>query len=182
MKIGLLYGSTSGRTRVAAETIRRELDLWGEPERLDVCALDVAHQDLDCLEGFDLLLVGAPTWSVGELQADWATRFPGLDAVDLSGTRVALFGLGDQRGYADTFVDAMGILRSKLAERGADVGYGAWSTEGYSFRRSRALMTGGQFCGLALDDDNQPQLTAPRIRRWCSQLCAELGLASDRAA
>ena len=40
----------------------------------------------------------------------------------------------------------------------------------------------GRFCGLALDDDNQAELTASRIRRWCEQLCAELGLRRERAA
>ena len=34
----------------------------------------------------------------------------------------------------------------------------------------------GKFCGLALDDDCQPELTEQRIKDWCEQVKTELGL------
>jgi flavodoxin I len=53
------------------------------------------------------------------------------------------------------------------------VGY--WSTDGYDFSDSKALRN-GKFCGLALDDDNQPDLTDKRIQQWVGQLKTEFGL------
>jgi len=185
MKIALLYGSSTGRTRAAAERIRHELasrlaEQGDENPGTAVC-LDVKQAGTDGFVDADLLIVGASTWSVGELQEDWERLFPQLANVDLSGRRVALFGLGDQRNYRDTFVDAMGILHDTLCAQGAQVDVGHCSTDGYGFRESRAVRD-GRFCGLALDDDNQPELTASRIRCWCDQLCAELAKRRERAA
>ena len=42
-----------------------------------------------------------------------------LEQADLKGKLVAVFGLGDQSGFADTYCDAMGILAQKAKERGA---------------------------------------------------------------
>lgn len=40
--------------------------------------------------------------------------------------KIAYFGCGDQVGYADNFVDAIGILEAKITERGGKtIGY--WS-------------------------------------------------------
>ena len=51
----------------------------------------------------------------------------------------------------------MGILEEKIAELGGEtVGY--WSTEGYDFSDSKALRD-DKFVGLALDEDNQSELT-----------------------
>ena len=37
-----------------------------------------------------------------------------MDDLDLSGKKVAVFGLGDQEAYPDTFVDGLGILANKV--------------------------------------------------------------------
>jgi len=77
-------------------------------------------------------------------------------------------------GYADNFQDAIGILEEMITSLGGKtVGY--WSTEGYEFNASKALR-GDRFVGLALDEDNQPELTAKRIQTWTQQLKAEFGL------
>jgi flavodoxin I len=91
-----------------------------------------------------------------------------LDNVDFSGKKIAYFGPGDQVGYADNFQDAMGILEEKISERGGmTVGY--WSTEGYEFSESKAIKN-GKFVGLALDEDNQSELTDQRVKTWVAQL------------
>ncbi len=62
----------------------------------------------------------------------------------------------------------MGILEEKISELGGEtVGY--WSTDGYEFTDSKAVRD-GKFVGLALDEDNQSQLTNERIKAWVSQL------------
>lgn len=172
MKIGVFYGSTTGNTRRIAERIAGDL----QPHLLaNICDTDPAE-----LERFDVLVIGASTWCLGNLQHDWESCFHRLDALDLRGTRVALFGTGDQREFGETFTDAMGVLYDKLVERGATGGFGFWPTAGYSHTASRS-QRGAEFCGLALDQENQAHLTEARIAAWCDQLRAELGLAVPQA-
>ena len=68
----------------------------------------------------------------------------------------------------------MGILETKIASQGAKtVGY--WPTDGYDFSESLALRD-GKFVGLAIDEDNQPELTKNRVKQWVAQIKREFGL------
>lgn len=162
MKIGIYYGSTTGTAQSAAEQIRDALG--GEVE---VCA-SIGGASMEELLSCDLLVLGSSTWGCGELQDDWAAALPELRKLDLSGKTVALFGVGDQSGWGDTFVDAMGILYETVKACGANV-VGAWPTDGYGHSASRAVM-GGMFVGLALDDTNQAAKTPERIAAWVGLL------------
>ena len=53
---------------------------------------------------------------------------------------------------------------------------GHWSTSGYHFEASRALVDENHFIGLAIDEDRQPELTSERINIWVKQLSTELNL------
>ena len=97
-----------------------------------------------------------------------------LDAVTLEGKKVALFGCGDQEGYADTFVDALGILYDKVQERQGTV-VGMVPLEGFSFSDSAAVRE-NNFVGLPLDENNQPELTEQRLAAWVEGLRKELSL------
>jgi flavodoxin I len=132
---------------------------------------DISKVELTDFEGYNYIIIGYPTWNVGELQSDWEDFYDQLDNIDFSGKKVAYFGEGDQVGYPDTFQDAMGILEEKVSELGGEtVGY--WSTDGYEFTDSKALRD-GKFVGLALDEDNQSELTNERIKAWVFQLQQE---------
>ncbi len=62
----------------------------------------------------------------------------------------------------------MGMLEEKISELGGEtVGY--WSTDGYEFTDSKALRD-NKFVGLALDENNQSDLTDERIKAWVAQL------------
>ena len=50
---------------------------------------------------------------------------------------------------------------------------GETSTDGYSFNESTAIEN-GKFVGLALDYDNQADLSEDRIAAWTTQLSSEL--------
>jgi flavodoxin I len=170
-KIGLFYGTQTGNTQSAAELIQKE---FGR-DTVDLVDLhDVANADTADFQTYDWIIIGCPTWNIGELQADWEGFYEELDDVDFSGKKVAYFGPGDQIGYADNFQDAMGILEEKVsALGGTTVGY--WPTAGYDFTESKAVRD-GKFVGLALDDDNQSELTGERIQQWVAQLKREFGL------
>lgn len=168
--IGLFFGSSTCYTEMAAEKIRDQL---GE-QRVDLH--NVAVEPLVTAQFYRHLIFGIPTWDYGELQEDWEEAWSELDELDLNGKQVALFGLGDQVGYPEWFLDAMGYLHGKLLERGATaVGY--WPNEGYQFEQSQALTADGKhFVGLALDEENEFQLTDQRIAQWCAQLEREFPL------
>lgn len=169
MKIGLVYGSTSGSTHAAAEKVASQLGgLFDE-------VVQIASIDVAALASFDVLVIGTSTWNVGELQEDWHEVFDDLADVRFDGKLVLFFGCGDQRGYPDNFLDAMGILRARFVELGALCDMGHWPTEGYDFTASKAVVD-GRFVGLALDEDNQPDLTDLRVAEWCAQVKREFGL------
>ena len=48
------------------------------------------------------------------------------------------------------------------------------ATKGYDFQKSRALKNEGEFYGLALDEDNQYDLTQSRCEAWVKLVVAEL--------
>ena len=95
--------------------------------------------------------------------------------VDFTGKTVALFGTGDQVGYPDTFLDGMGMLYETFQYRGAKF-IGFWPTQGYDFTSPLPLLDHDHFVGLAIDEDNQPELTDERIKEWCKMIKPELGL------
>lgn len=169
MKIGIVYGSTTGNTSDSAEMVR---DFFlGDIEHY----LNIADVELQELTTFDVLFIGVSTWNIGELQQDWDEVFRKLDPLRFDGVHVLFFGQGDQKGYPENFQDAMGILRDRLLELGATANAGQWPTEGYEFEGSLGLVD-NKFVGLALDEDNQAELTEDRIEEWCHQVRNELGL------
>ncbi len=163
-EIKIVYGSTTGNTEQAAEKIAAAIG---------GTAINVAGADPDSFQA-DLLILGTSTWGAGDLQDDWIAAEPLLESAELKGRKIALFGLGDQDGFRDTFVDGVGILLQKVLEKGAEV-IGFTGTDGYDFLSSAAVMD-GRFGGLILDDNNQPELTDSRIAAWCRQLKQEAGL------
>ena len=165
--IGIFYGTNQGNTRRVAERVRLAL---GEPPADLIDAADAHPSDL---ERFGALVLGTSTWGVGELVDAWEAFVPLLDEVDLTGKRVALFGLGDQATHAESFADALGVLHDAVAARGADI-VGAWPAEGYDFVDSMALRD-GRFVGLVIDETSQPELTGSRIDRWVERIRGDLG-------
>ncbi|MBE6424604.1 MAG: flavodoxin [Planctomycetaceae bacterium] len=162
-QITVIYGSTTGTTQSAAERIA---------QKLNARCVDIASAKAEDLQT-PVLVLGTSTWGFGDLQDDWMSAEKLLQDADLSGKKTAFFGFGDQSGFGDTFVDAMGILCQTALEKGAIL-IGKTSTEGYSYGASRAEID-GEFCGLALDDANQPEMTDARIDAWTEQLLKEIG-------
>ena len=118
---------------------------------------------------FDFLILGVPTWFVGELEPDWDDYFPDFEKIDFTGKDIAIFGLGDQYGYPDNFVDGIGILAEVIIKNGGNI-IGYWPNKGYDFNKSIGLAPNGMFYGLALDEDNEPELTDERIKYWIEGL------------
>ena len=45
-------------------------------------------------------------------------------------------------------------------------------TDGYTFEESKSVID-GKFCGLAIDEDNESDLTDERLSNWVKQIGAE---------
>jgi len=168
MKTILFYGTTTGNTGDIAEKVK---SVWSEG---DIDLYDVVDTPLSLVDGYDTIIFALPTWDYGEVQEDWQDVWDEVDVIDFSGKQVAFIGLGDQFGYPEWFVDAMGMLHDKVIAQGATI-IGHWPVEGYEFDESKALTEDGKhFVGLALDEDWQRDETDGRISTWYKQLMLEL--------
>lgn len=166
-KIGLFFGSDEGNTEHIAYRIQQR---FGD-EQVEV--MDIADVTQLDFANFDRIILGIPTWDFGQIQSDWEEFWDDIAEVDFSGKTVALFGLGDQFGYGDYFLDAMGMLHDVVKSAGA-IMIGYWPTEGYEFEASKAWFKDENlFMGLALDEDQQEELSAGRLNLWCEQVAAE---------
>lgn len=157
--IAVFYGSDSGATKKVAAQIAGQFG---------VECFDIADADVEDFEQYDLVVLGTPTVNNGEIQSDWDYVLDDIEDLDLAETKVAIFGLGDQVEYADTFVDAMADLAEVCEDAGANI-IGQWSTEGYEHSESRSEED-GQFVGLAIDMERQAAQTPARIEKWVAQL------------
>ncbi len=175
--IGLFYGSSTCYTEMAGEKIRTAITTLLPGSQVDMH--NIAEQPLLLAQQYDYLIFGIPTWDYGELQEDWEEVWEELAELELAGKPVAIYGLGDQVGYPEWFLDAMGYLHSKLvAAGGKPVGY--WPAAGYEFEGSKALTEDEQyFVGLALDEENEFDQSQQRIEQWCRQLLNEFNLLND---
>jgi flavodoxin I len=163
--IGIFYGSTTGNTEKVADLLQTA---FGK-ENADVFNVDVA--ELKDLEKYRYLIFGVSTWGVSDLQDDFEDFMEIVNEVDFSGKKVALFGLGDQSTYTDTFVDAMGILYGFLKKKGVKI-VGFVPRSGYNFTNSLATVK-DKLAGLAIDEEFESHLTAQRIKDWVEMLKKE---------
>ena len=164
-KTVIIYGSTTGNAASAAQTIAEKLGNGATVK-------EAGAASKSDLTDFDNIILGSSTWGDGELQDDWFGFLPTIKEVGLSGKTVAVFGVGDQFSYSDTYVNAMGELYDAATAAGANV-IGSTSTDGYSFNESTAVRD-GKFVGLALDYDNQGDLSDDRIAAWVAQISPSL--------
>ncbi|MCH2233995.1 MAG: flavodoxin [Crocinitomicaceae bacterium] len=164
-KVGLIYGSDTGAT----EDVTRLFESFiGE----DLEIIEVSEAEVEDFKRFDVLILGISTWYDGDLQSDWEDYFETFKTIDFTDQVVALFGLGDQHGYAEYFIDGVGYLAEVVLANGGTI-IGEWPTQDYEHAESKAEKNDDMFYGLALDEDNEPILTEDRILVWLDQLKGE---------
>ncbi|MCV6625360.1 MAG: flavodoxin FldB [Cellvibrionaceae bacterium] len=170
--IGLFYGSSTCYTEMAAEKIQQQL---AQAHGLEAQLHNIADTGIEPAAQYDKLIFGIPTWDYGELQEDWEEVWDALDDIDFSAKTVAIYGLGDQLGYPKWFQDAVGYLHDKVESLGARM-IGYWPNQGYNYEASVALNEDKTlFKGLALDEENEFELSETRIATWCAQIMVEFG-------
>merc|ERR1719389_903981 len=97
MGVGLVYSTTTGNTETVAGYITA---------KTGIDAVDIGDLDGAGVAAFDGLIIGAPTWHTGSDTERSGTAwddfiYGDLTSTDLAGKKVAVFGVGDQSGYAD---------------------------------------------------------------------------------
>jgi len=116
MKVGIFYGSTTCYTEMAAEKIKVLLE--SDPRLVNIASVslhNIKQQPLSLAIDYDLLIFGISTWDFGELQEDWEANWQQVSQLPLQNQVIALYGMGDQIGYTEWFVDALGMLSDELA-------------------------------------------------------------------
>ncbi len=163
-KTALIYSFNTQKTLRAAKLITEAYS--GNLEEVNV-------EDINAEKflSYDQYIMGVPTWWDGELPNYWDEFLPDLEELNLKGKIFALYGAGDQKGYPENFVDAMGILAGVLEECGGKLA-GFTKNEGYQFESSKALRD-DKFCGLPLDFENQARQVKPKITAWVEQVKKE---------
>lgn len=170
--VAIYYRTMTGNTREAALRIS---ELFGD--RTKGC-FDIVKDGFPDWEKHDILLFGTCTWDVGQLPPGWEKLGILLNNSLIQGKKIALFGLGDQGSYPDSFSDGLGILYQWFRKAGCKI-YGRWPTEGYTYAFSRAEEN-GVFAGLVLDNNQQPELSETRIKTWVEQVKKEMNREANR--
>ncbi len=173
--IGIYFGTDSGTTRLIAKKIARALQRR-VGEATVARPLNVNRTDVEAFRSHPALILGTPTYGEGLLPGkasrnsteSWLEFLPRIEAADFTGTRIALYGLGDQEQYPGHFLDAMGTLHQFFTAAGAEL-VGGCSTAGYQFTASKAVVD-DHFLGLALDQHLQERLTESRIETWLDEV------------
>ena len=170
MTVGIYYATTTGKTEDVADRLHNLISSAESPK--DVSDVD----DLSEFENLDGIICGLPTWNTGADEersgTAWDSILEDIGELNLSGKKVAIFGLGDSSTYTENYCDAMEELHGYFVKAGAEmVGYVNKSS--YTFDESKSVM-GENFCGLPLDEDSESDLTDSRLESWAEQLKAEI--------
>lgn len=166
-KIAIVYSFNTQKTGKIAKRIK---EAFGKDATVEL--LNIEEITADEFLQYNNLICGTATWFDGELPNHWDEFVPELEDMDLKGKRVALFGLGDQKGYPENFLDGMGILGEIMEAQGARL-VGFTSTEEYTYESSRAER-GDQFIGLGIDFETQGTKNKDRVNGWVGKLKLEL--------
>jgi flavodoxin I len=165
-KIGIVYSFNTQKTSKIAKRIKDAFEGHAKVEMVNVEEITPEK-----FASFENLICGTSTWFDGELPNHWDEFIPDLEDLDLKGRTIALFGLGDQKGYPENFLDGMGILAEIMEAQGARL-VGFTSTEGYTYEFSRAER-GDEFCGLGIDYESQGSKNKERVQAWVEKLKLE---------
>jgi flavodoxin I len=166
-KTGLFFGPLKGSVNRVADSIVEKIGA----DKVEMVPVKTASPE--DFERFDRIIfgistVGKETWDASINKTDWGIFLPEISKGDFKGKTVAIFGLGNHVTYASSFVDFMGLLARELMKTEATI-VGRVPVDGYEFEESAAIFD-GEFIGLPLDEDFEPELTPERVDKWLEVL------------
>jgi len=170
-KIALIYWPKKGSTEQAALMIAGKFD----PGTIDLFTITNINTAEFAL--YDAFIIGGSTTGADNWEdahkSRWYEFFARLSKAGIKGKPFAIFGLGNQVIYPANFVDGIAELKKYFEKNGA-VLVGHWPIAGYDFTDSKSVKD-GKFFGLALDYDQQADLSDGRIDQWTQQIKKEFG-------
>jgi len=114
MKIGIIYGSSTGNTKKVGEIIKDEL------KNHQVQMINVADVKDGDYERHEVILYGVSTWNYGDLQTDFRRYIDEISPELIGNKQVAVFGCGDNWGFTSVFCKAVDTLEEKLRSCGVE--------------------------------------------------------------
>ena len=168
-RAAVIYISKGGTTRQTAVRIASAF-----PGEAEVFTLPEFQMN-QSVEEFDWLILGSPTYGLGELDFRWKKFLRELDYRILKKQKiqVALFVMGDARKHGKTFAGSLCDFHAAFEKSGVET-RGKWPAEEYEFEHSRAVGDDGKFPGLVIDEINEAEKTESRISEWVSRLFQEV--------
>ena len=109
--------------------------------------------------------VGADHWNNEIIVDEWPEFFTKIKEISFEKKKVAIVGLGNSVIYPSHFADGMAVLYERIIKQGATI-LGKVDAKDYDFEDSEAVNDDGFFCGLAIDEDNEAELTTERLEKW----------------
>jgi flavodoxin I len=162
-KIALIYWPEGGNVETVADKF------VGRFDQTKFIKMSLGKADKKLLQECNYWIVGGSTvgshvWEDANDSNKWNDFFLLLNELDMTKKTVAFYGLGDHILYPNHFVDGLGLLQEEFEKRNAKI-IGQWPVKGYDFNESDGVKD-GMFFGLALDLDNEEELTDKRIDEW----------------
>jgi flavodoxin I len=114
-KVLVIYASMTGNTEEMAEAIVEGVKEAG----IEVVSKEAFDGNPEDLNDYDGIIIGAYTWGDGELPDEFLDFYEGMDGLDLSGKKAAVFGSGDT-SYP-IYCGAVDTIEQKLRELGAEI-------------------------------------------------------------
>ena len=168
-RVRLYYSTITGNTEkvsnIIAEACRERKDI-----EVSVTLIDDCTSVYDC----DIYIFGAPTLNTGAGSDRTGTSFDEwayltLPNLDFKNKRVAVFGLGNCRGYSFYFCDAVGELYDYFQDAGAEMFGDAIDPKDYNYESSYAERD-GKLVGMLFDEENESDRHHERARNWLTTL------------
>jgi flavodoxin I len=166
-KVLLVFWPEKGNVDYAGDKIAKQFS-GAEVKKVSVGLLQKSD-----LEKYDNWIIGGSTsgahvWEDADDSNRWFEFFKLLKDMDVKDKVVAFYGLGDQILYPLHFVDGLGYFQEEFQKHNIQI-VGKWPVSGYEFNESEGMQE-DHFFGLALDEDNQPELTEQRISKWIEMI------------
>jgi len=172
-KIALIYWPEGGNVETIADKLVKKI---GTPKIIKMSLLKLEKDTL--LECSHWIVggstVGSHVWEDANDSNKWNVFFKLLNELDMTQKTVAFYGLGDQVLYPNHFVDGLGLLYLEFAKHEALI-VGQCDVDGYKFLESEGVID-GKFAGLALDEDNEYDISDARIENWLKIIGPSFGL------
>lgn len=132
-KAAIIYGSVTGLTEEIAFTLAKEIENKYEVSLIN--ALEAVPEDI---KDADLILLGASTWGVGQLQMDMMPINDFVQKMNLESKRAAAFGVGDSE--FKKYAYAVTILEKSLKSAGAQLIQKGYRCDKYFDDTARAAL------------------------------------------